>query len=54
MKLLQPLFLELQQKTSQLIGSFSVTEIKAIERYFIEATTIMKEITENINNKQND
>jgi len=54
MKLLQPLFLELQQKTSQLIGSFSVIEIKAIERYFIEATTIMKEITENINNKQND
>ena len=53
-KLLQPLFLELQQKTSQLIGSFSVTEIKAIERYFIEATTIMKETTENINNKQND
>ena len=53
MKLLQPLFLELQQKTSDLIGSFSVTEIQAIERYFNEATTIMKETTDNINNKQN-
>ncbi len=51
MKLLQPLFLELQQKTSALIRSFSVTEIQAIERYFIEATTIMKETTDNINNQ---
>jgi DNA-binding MarR family transcriptional regulator len=51
MKLLQPFFLELQQKTSNLIGSFSVTEIQTIERYFIEATTIMKETTDNINNK---
>ena len=54
MKLLQPLFLELQQKTSALIGSFSVTEIQVLERYFIEATTIMKETTDYINNKQND
>jgi DNA-binding MarR family transcriptional regulator len=54
MKLLQPLFSELQQKTSDLIASFSVAEIKTIERYFIEATTIMKETTNNINNKQKD
>lgn len=54
LKLLQPLFLELQQKTSNLIASFSATEIQAIERYFIEATTIMKDTTNNINNKQND
>jgi DNA-binding MarR family transcriptional regulator len=54
MKLLQPLFIDLQQKTSDLIASFSVTEIQAIERYFVEATTIMKETTNNINNKQND
>jgi DNA-binding MarR family transcriptional regulator len=53
MKLLQPLFLELQEKTSDLIGTFSVIEIQAIERYFIEATSIMKETTDNINNKQN-
>lgn len=51
MKLLQPLFLELQQKTSDLIGSFSTTEIQAIERYFIEATIIMKEAVDNINSK---
>lgn len=51
MKLLQPLFLELQQKTSDLIASFSVTEIQVIERYFVEATTIMKETTNIINNK---
>ena len=54
MKLLQPLFSELQQKTADLINSFSPTEIQAIERYFVEATTIMKEITNNINIKQND
>jgi DNA-binding MarR family transcriptional regulator len=50
MKLLQPLFLELQQKTSDLIASFSVTEIQAIQRYFVKATDIMTEITNNINN----
>ena len=54
MKLLQPLFLELQQKTSDLIATFSLTEIQAIERYFTEATAIMKLTTNNINNKQND
>lgn len=54
MKLLQPLFLELQQKTSDLIATFSSTEIQAIERYFTEATAIMKQTTNNINNKQND
>lgn len=54
MKLLQPLFLELQKKTSEFIGSFSETEIQTIVRYFIGATAIMKETTENINNKQND
>lgn len=54
MQLLQPLFSELQQRTADLIASFSITEIQAIERYFVEATTIMKEITNNINIKQND
>ena len=54
MKLLQPLFLKLQQKTADLIASFSVTEIQIIERYFSEATAIMKEATDDLNNKQND
>jgi len=53
MKLLQPLFLKLQQKTADLIASFSVTEIQVIERYFSEATAIMKEATDDLNNKQN-
>ena len=54
LKLLRPLFLELQQKTSDLLASFSVTEIQTLERYFVEATAIMKETTKNLNNKQND
>ena len=54
MKLLQPLFLELQQKTSALIATFSMSEIQVIERYFVEATKIMKQTTNNINNNQND
>lgn len=54
MQLLQPLFGELQEKTAELIASFSVTEIQTIERYFVEATAIMKEVTQNINSKQND
>lgn len=52
MKLLQPIFSELQHKTSVLIASFSITEIQAIERYFTEATTIMKEVTSELNKKK--
>ncbi len=54
MKLLQPLFSELQEKTLELLASFSTTEIQTIERYFVEATAIMKEVTQNINTQQND
>lgn len=54
MKLLQPLFVELQQKTSDLIASFSLAEIQTIERYFVEAANIMKQTTINLNNEQND
>src|SRR5690606_15012853 len=54
MKLLQPLFSGLQQRTADLIASFTKTEIQAIERYFVEATVIMKETTDNMNTKQND
>ena len=52
MKLLQPLFLKLQQKTLVLIRSFPIKEIQAIERYFIQATAIMKETTDYLNNNQ--
>ncbi len=51
MKLLQPIFSELQQKTAKLIASFSEKEIQIIERYFTESTTLMNEISDNLNNK---
>jgi len=51
MKLLQPIFSELQQKTTALINSFSEKEIQTIERYFTEATAIMNETTGNLNNQ---
>jgi DNA-binding MarR family transcriptional regulator len=54
MKLLQPLFSKLQNKTTTLIATFSDTEIQTIERYFTEATTIMNEIANDLNNKTAD
>ena len=54
MKLLQPLFVELQQKTTALIDSFSSSEMESIKRYFLEATAIMKEVTDSINLKSDD
>ena len=54
MKLLAPIFNELQQKTLELIASFSEKEIQTIERYFKEATSIMRETTNALNNKSND
>ncbi|MCH8536054.1 MAG: MarR family transcriptional regulator [Flavobacteriaceae bacterium] len=51
MKLLQPIFSELQQKTADLIASFSEKEIQIIERYLKEATAIMNETTDNLSNK---
>jgi len=50
MKLLQPLFKELHAKTIKLVESFSENEIQIIKRYFLEATTIMKETTDKLNN----
>ncbi|MBL7866491.1 MAG: MarR family transcriptional regulator [Flavobacterium lindanitolerans] len=54
MKLLQPLFEELQQKTTALITSFSSSEMESIKRYFLEATAIMKEVTDSMNPKSDD
>lgn len=51
MKLLQPIFSELQQKTTDLLTTFSEEEIQIIKRYFIEATSIMKEMTHSLYNK---
>lgn len=49
MKLLQPLFKDLHARTTKLVESFSEDEIQIIERYFTEATIIMKETTEKLN-----
>lgn len=49
MKLLEPIFEELQQKTTQLLSTFSEEEIGIIERYFTGATAIMKETTNHMN-----
>ncbi len=49
MQLLGPIFDELQQKNLQLIAAFSPKEIKAIERYFREATLLMKETANHLN-----
>ncbi len=54
MKLLTPIFNDLQQKTLELIATFSEKEIQTIERYFKEATSIMRETTNALNNKSND
>lgn len=51
MALFQPIFSELQKKTVKLFSTFSSEEIKIIERYFVEATTIMKDATNNLNQK---
>ncbi len=51
MKLLQPIFSKLQQKTTDLIDSFTDKEIQIIERYFTEATAIMNETINDLNNK---
>lgn len=51
MKLLQPFFTELQQKTTELIASFSANEIQIIERYFTEAAIIMNATTNTLNNQ---
>lgn len=54
MKLLQPIFSELQQKTADFVASFTEREIQIIERYFRGATTIMNETADTLNNTQND
>ena len=50
LKTLEPLFASLQQKTETLLSSFTEKEIQAIQRYFTEASAILKETTSNLNN----
>ena len=51
MKLLEPLFAELQEKSVALIASFQDSEQKVIQRYFRAAIDVMNEVTINLNNK---
>ncbi len=51
MKLLEPIFSELQAKTIELLESFTEKELKIIEKYFQAATDIMIHVTKKINSK---
>ncbi|MGN6292310.1 MAG: MarR family winged helix-turn-helix transcriptional regulator [Chitinophagaceae bacterium] len=49
LKLMEPLFSELQKKTATLVSTFSVAEIEILHRYFSSAVNIMGEVTDNLN-----
>ncbi|ABG59361.1 MarR family winged helix-turn-helix transcriptional regulator [Cytophaga hutchinsonii] len=51
MKLLEPIFSELQQRTIELLESFTEKELKIIENYFQSATAIMADVTLKLNAK---
>jgi DNA-binding MarR family transcriptional regulator len=50
LKTLEPLFIKLQKRTENLLSSFTKKEIQAIQRYFIEASAVLKETTTDLNN----
>jgi DNA-binding MarR family transcriptional regulator len=50
LNILNPLFTKLQGKTEDLLSSFTEKEIQTIQRYFIEASVILKEMTNKLNN----
>jgi len=50
LKILEPLFARLQEKTMDLLSSFTGKEIQTIQRYFIAASAMMKETTNDLNN----
>jgi len=52
LKLLQPLFSELDKKTTALVTSFSDKELNVLEKYFHSAVLIMDEIIEKLNNDE--
>ena len=51
MKLLKPLFTELQRKTEKLISSFTDKEIRIIEKYFHSASEVMNDVINHLNKK---
>jgi len=48
LKLLTPLFKDLQQKTTKLLGSYSDTELEIIKNYMSAATQVMNEVLEKL------
>jgi DNA-binding MarR family transcriptional regulator len=50
MKLLTPLFKELQQKTTKLLATYTEAELSIIKKYMEEATGVMNEVLENLKN----
>jgi DNA-binding MarR family transcriptional regulator len=51
LKLLTPLFKDLQQKTAKLLMTYSDTELNIIKKYMEEATEVMNEVLENLKNQ---
>ena len=47
-KLLTPLFKELQQKTTKLLASYSDRDLEIIKKYMVEATGVMNDVLENL------
>jgi DNA-binding MarR family transcriptional regulator len=50
-KLLDPIFKELQEKTLNLIASYSEKELRLIESYFRGAVVVMRNVTQKLNKK---
>jgi DNA-binding MarR family transcriptional regulator len=51
-ELLSPLFADLEKQTNKLISSFTKPELKAIEKYFLLATKMIKEVVANISSNK--
>ncbi len=49
MKLLEPIFSGLDRKTTELVASFSESELRVLEKYFRSAIQIMEETTDELN-----
>jgi DNA-binding MarR family transcriptional regulator len=52
MALFVPLYKDYRTKSEELIASFSNTEIKTIESYFLKSIEIMNDTTNKLNNKR--
>ena len=51
MALLEPLYRDFRNKSEKLLASFSDSELKVLEAYFLKAIEIMDETMVKLNNK---